>query len=125
MYDKILSTVTGILKQIKPDGTIYLDSVMQSNQPLYFVLSIEEGGTENVGITIQNASFLVDIAIVDNKENKKLVRDLTAQCGSFFNVLEIDGNQLFPENYLPYKSDGVQHVSFSVAFPQQIEWSEL
>lgn len=124
MYDKILSTIMGILKQIKPDATVYLDSVMQSDKPLYFILSIEEGGTENVGVTIQNTSFIVDIAIVDNKENNKLVRDLTTQCGSFFNVLEIDGNQLLPENYLPYKSDGVQHVSFSVAFPQQIEWSE-
>jgi len=124
MYNEVLSAVTGILKQIKPDATVYLDSVMQSDKPLYFIVSIEEGGTENVGITIQNASFLVDIAIVDNKENKKLVKDLTAQCGSFFNVIEIDGNQLFPENYLPYKSDGVQHVSFAVAFPQQIEWSE-
>lgn len=127
MKSRISKVVTNTLKQIKPDATIYADSVMQSDKDFYIVLSLEEGGTENAGINVQNISFLVDIAFVDNhgtKESKKMIEDLLAQCGSFFNVLEIEGNQIFPENYLPYKNDGVQHIGFTVAFPQYIEWSE-
>lgn len=122
--NRILRAITTKLKEIKSDVTIYQDSVMQSSKPFYIVLSLEEGGTDNVGINVQNKAFLVDIALVDNQDNKPLVKDITAKCGSFFNVLEIEGNLIFPEDYLAYKSDGVQHVSFTVAFPQSIEWSE-
>ena len=125
---RILKVITSTLKEIKPDATIYQDSVMQSSKPFYFVLSVDEGGTANVGINVQNKAYLVDIALVDNestKQSKKMIEDLTEQCGSFFNVLEIEGNQIFPEDYLAYESDGIQHVSFTVAFPQYIEWSEI
>lgn len=124
---RILRAITTKLKEIKPDATIYQDSVMQSSKSFYFVLALDEGGIANVGINVQNKAFLVDIALVDNentKQSKQMIEDLTAQCGSFFNVLEIEGNQIFPEDYLAYESDGVQHVSFTVAFPQFIEWSE-
>jgi hypothetical protein len=125
--DRIIKVITATLKEIKSDVIIYLDSVMQSKNTLYLVLSVDEGGTDNAGINVQNKSYLVDIAFIDNKEtteSKKMIEDLIIQCGSFFNVLNIDGNQVFPENYLAYESDGVQHISFNVAFPQKIEWSE-
>ncbi len=128
MKNKIILVLTSALKEIKSDATIYLDSVMQSDKEFYFILSLEHGGADNVGINIQNKAWLVDIALVDNvsnNESKKMVDALIEQCEAFFNVLEIDGNQIFPENYQAYSSDGVQHVSFTVAFPQYIEWSEL
>lgn len=128
MKSRLFKVITSTIKQMKPDVTIYADSVMQSDKKFYIVLSLEEGGTDNVGINVQNTSFVVDIAFVDNqgtKESKKMIEDLLAQCGSFFNVLDIEGNQIFPENYLPYKSDGIQHIGFTVAFPQYIEWSEI
>lgn len=127
MREKILAVVTLTLKQIKPDLTIYLDSVMQSNKELYSVVSIEEAGTENVGKNIQNKAWLVDIAFVDNvmtNESKNKTRALTDVCGAFFNLLEIDGNEIFPEMYQVFETDGVAHVTFNVAFPQIIEWSE-
>ncbi|MGM0124683.1 hypothetical protein IGI37_002077 [Enterococcus sp. AZ194] len=125
---RIIKVITSTLKAIKADATIYLDSVMQSSKPFYLVLSVDEGGTDNVGLNVQNKVYLVDVAFIDNKEtteSKQMIEDLIAQCGSFFNVLNIDGNQVFPDNYLAYESDGVPHISFNVAFPQKIEWSEI
>jgi hypothetical protein len=127
MREKILAVVTLTLKQIKSDLTIYLDSVMQSDKELYSVVSIEEAGTENVGKNIQNKAWLVDIAFVDNvmtNESKNKTKALTDACGAFFNLLEIDGNEIFPEMYQVFETDGVAHVTFNVAFPQIIEWSE-
>lgn len=124
MKDKIIKAISAKLKQIYPDGTIYLDSVMQSSKDFYFVLSVMESGTENVGIGVQNQSFLVDIALVSNKQDKEFINSLVSRCGAFFNVLEIDGNTIFPEDYLPDEVDGVQHIRFTAAFPQYIEWSE-
>ncbi|HCC1401705.1 TPA: hypothetical protein U4B45_002934, partial [Enterococcus faecium] len=54
MKDEIIAAISSKLKEIYPDGTIYLDSVMQSTKDFYFVLSVMESGTENVGIDIQN-----------------------------------------------------------------------
>lgn len=128
MKNIISKTITTILKQIKSDVTIYADSVMQSNKPFYLVLAIDDGSTDNIGVNVQNKAFLIDIALVDNvsdKESKKMIEGLTAQCGAFFNVLEIEGNQIFSEDYQTYETDGVQHISFKVAFPQLIEWSEI
>ncbi|WP_438763634.1 phage tail terminator family protein [Enterococcus sp. AZ194] len=128
MKARIIKVITSTLKAIKADATIYLDSVMQSSKPFYLVLSVDEGGTDNVGLNVQNKVYLVDVAFIDNKEtteSKQMIEDLIAQCGSFFNVLNIDGNQVFPDNYLAYESDGVPHISFNVAFPQKIEWSEI
>ncbi|MGX7132350.1 phage tail terminator family protein [Enterococcus songbeiensis] len=125
MRSKIVSTITKILKQVYPGATVYGDSVMQSKKDFYFVLSVMHAGAENIGINIQNKAFFVDIALVDNKSDKNLVQNLVSQCEAFFNVLEIDGNQIFPEDYLPDKVDGVQHIQFTVAFPQYIEWSEI
>lgn len=127
MKKRIIKAVTSKLKQIKPDATIYLDSVMQSSKPFYFVLSVESSGTENVGLNVQNRSFTVDIAMVNSKQTEEvdvMIEGLIEQCGSFFNVLIIDENQLFPLDYLDFETDGVQHINFTVAFPQQIEWSE-
>lgn len=124
MKDKIIKAISDKLKQIYSEGTIYLDSVMQSTKDFYFVLSVMESGTDNVGIDVQNQSFLVDIALVSNKQDKKFMNNLVSQCGAFFNVLEIEGNTIFPEDYLPDETDGVQHIRFTVAFPQYIEWSE-
>ena len=127
MKKRIIKAITSKLKQIKPDATIYLDSVMQSSKPFYFVLSVESSGTENVGLNVQNRSFTVDIAMVNSKQTEEVdvtIEDLIEQCGSFFNVLIIDENQLFPLDYLDFETDGVQHINFTVAFPQQIEWSE-
>lgn len=127
MKDEILAVVVMTLKQIKSDLTIYLDSVMQSDKELYSVLSIEEAGTENIGKNIQNKAWLVDIAFVDNvmnNQSKKEMDALTVNCGAFFNALEIDGNEIYPEDYQVYETDGVSHVTFNVAFPQIIEWSE-
>ncbi|WP_373710756.1 DUF6838 family protein [Jeotgalibaca porci] len=127
MKKRIIKAITSKLKQIKPDATIYLDSVMQSSKPFYFVLSVESSGTENVGLNVQNRSFTVDIAMVNSKQTEEvdvMIEDLIEQCGSFFNVLIIDENQLFPLDYLDFETDGVQHINFTVAFPQQIEWSE-
>jgi hypothetical protein len=127
MKDEILAVVVMTLKQIKSDLTIYLDSVMQSDKELYSVLSIEEAGTENIGKNIQNKAWLVDIAFVDNvmnNQSKKEMDALTVNCGAFFNALEIDGNEIYPEDYQVYETDGVPHVTFNVAFPQIIEWSE-
>ena len=124
MYNTILKVLTSVLKQVKPDVPIYSDDVMQSDKPFYFVIALEEGSTANVGITVQNKAYLVDIALIDNRNDKKLIKDPVERCGAFFNVVEIDGNQLFPEDYLPYESNGVQHVGFTLAFPQKIEWSE-
>ena len=127
MKKRIIKAITSKLKQIKPDATIYLDSVMQSSKPFYFVLSVESSGTENVGLNVQNRSFTVDIAMVNSKQTEEvdvMIEDLVEQCGSFFNVLIIDENQLFPLDYLDFETDGVQHINFTVAFPQQIEWSE-
>ena len=118
MKDKIIAEISSKLKEIYPDGTIYLDSVMQSTKDFYFVLSVMESGTENVGIDVQNVSFLIDIALIDNKSDKKLVNELVSCCGAFFNTT------LFPENYLPDETDGVQHIRFTLGFPQYIEWSE-
>ena len=56
MKDEIIAAISSKLKEIYPDGTIYLDSVMQSTKDFYFVLSVMESGTENVGIDIQNVS---------------------------------------------------------------------
>lgn len=124
MKSKIMRAITQKLKQIEPVAAIYEDSVMQSSKDFYFVLSVEPAGTENVGINVQNKAFLVDIALVDNKPNKNLINEIVSQCEAFFNVLEIDDNQIFPEDYMPDKTDGVQHIRFTVAFPQYIEWSE-
>lgn len=124
MRNKIIKAISTKLKQIYPEGTIYLDSVMQSTKDFYFVLSVMESGTDNVGIDVQNQSFLVDIALVSNKQDKKFMNNLVSQCGAFFNVLEIEGNTIFPEDYLPDETDGVQHIRFTVAFPRYIEWSE-
>lgn len=124
MKDGIIAAISNKLKQIYSDGTIYLDSVMQSEKDFYFVLSVMESGTDNVGIDVQNIAFLIDIALVDNKKDDELINKLVSRCGAFFNVLEIEGNTIFPEDYLPDKVDGVQHIRFTVAFPQYIEWSE-
>lgn len=124
MRNKIIKVISQKLKAIHPGAVIYLDSVMQSDKDLYFVLSVDPGGTENVGINVQNESYLVDIALVDNKGNKTLVNNIVSQCGAFFNVLLLDGQIVQPEDYLPEETDGVWHVRFTVAFPQYIEWSE-
>lgn len=124
MKEKIISAVSSKLKQVYSSGTIYLDSVMQSSKDFYFILSVMESGTENAGIDVQNVAFLVDIALVSNKSNDELINKLVSRCGAFFNVLKIEGNTIFPEDYLPDKVDGVQHIRFTVAFPQYIEWSE-
>ena len=124
MKDRIIAAISSKLKQIYSEGTIYLDSVMQSTKDFYFVLSVMEAGTENVGIDVQNMAFLVDIALVDNKKDDELINKLVSRCGTFFNVLEIEGNTILPEDYLPDKVDGVQRIRFTVAFPQYIEWSE-
>lgn len=124
MKDKIIAEISSKLKEIYPDGTIYLDSVMQSTKDFYFVLSVMESGTENVGIDVRNVSFLIDIALIDNKSDKKLVNELVSCCGAFFNTITIDSQTLFPENYLPDETDGVQHIRFTLGFPQYIEWSE-
>lgn len=124
MYDELKIVIISTLKQIKPDATVYMDSVMQSSKDFYFILSIENGGAENVGITIQNKAFLIDIAMVSKTENKDLHQNLLSLCESLFNVLILSGETIFPENYTDYETDGVPHVSFTVAFPQQIEWSE-
>lgn len=124
MKDGIIAAISNKLKQIYSDGTIYLDSVMQSEKDFYFVLSVMESGTDNVGIDVQNIAFLIDIALVDNKKDDELINQLVSRCGAFFNVLEIEENTVFPEDYLPDKVDGVQHIRFTVAFPQYIEWSE-
>lgn len=42
-----------------------------------------ESGTENVGIDIQNVSFLIDIALIDNKPNRNLINELVSRCGTF------------------------------------------
>ncbi|HCW2817495.1 TPA: hypothetical protein OXB51_002642 [Enterococcus faecalis] len=123
MYDKILKMLTSKIKQFS-DVPIYLDDVMQSSEPFYFVLSIEESMTDNVGQNVQNKAYNVDIALVDSKKNRQLVTSLTENCGAFFNVLNLDGNELFSEDYQTFKTDGIQHVNFNVAFPQLIEWSE-
>ncbi|EPA8116851.1 DUF6838 family protein [Enterococcus faecalis] len=123
MYDKILKMLTSKIKQFS-DAPIYLDDVMQSSEPFYFVLSVEESMTDNVGQNVQNKAYNVDIALVDSKKNKQLVTSLTENCGAFFNVLNLDGNELFPEDYQTFKTDGIQHINFNVAFPQLIEWSE-
>ena len=124
MRNKIIKAVTQKLKAIYPDGTVYLDSVMQSDKDFYFILAVDPSGTENVGVDVQNESYLVDIALVDNKGNKTLVNNIVSQCGAFFNVLLLDGQIVLPEDYLPDETDGVWHVRFTVAFPQYIEWSE-
>lgn len=124
MKSKITRAITQKLKQIAPSAPVYKDSVMQSSKDFYFVLSVEPAGMENVGINVQNKAFLVDIALVDNKSNKNLINEMVSQCEAFFNVLEIDDNQILPEDYMPDKTDGVQHIRFTVAFPQYIEWSE-
>lgn len=124
MKEKVIAAISNKLKQIYSGGTIYLDSVMQSEKDFYFVLSVMESGTDNVGIDVQNIAFLIDIALVDNKKDDELIKGLVSRCGAFFNVLEIEGNAIFPEDYLPDKVDGVQHIRFTVAFPQYIEWSE-
>jgi hypothetical protein len=123
MYDKLVKLIASTIARFS-DAPIYLDDVMQSDEPFYFVLSIEDSLTDNVGINVQNKAYSVDIALVDNKSNKELVTSLTEDCGAFFNVLNIDGNNVFPEDYTTFKTDGVQHVNFTIAFPQQIEWSE-
>lgn len=124
MKSKLTRAIAQKLKQIVPNATIYEDSTMQSSKDFYFVLSIMHAGVENVGINVQNKEFLVDIALVENKPNKDLVEQIVSQCEAFFNVIEIDGNQIFPESYMPDETDGVQHIRFNVAFPQYIEWSE-
>lgn len=124
MKDKLISVISRKLKQIYSDGTIYLDSVMQSEKDFYFVLSVMESGTDNVGIDVQNIAFLIDIALVDNKKDDEFIERLVSRCGAYFNVLKIEDNTIFPEDYLPDKVDGVQHIRFTIAFPQYIEWSE-
>ncbi|MEG7632663.1 hypothetical protein SQL88_08250, partial [Enterococcus faecalis] len=84
MYDKLLKMLTSKIKQFS-DAPIYLDDVMQSSKPFYFVLSIEESMTDNVGQNVQNKAYNVDIALVDSKKNKQLVTSLTESCGAFFN----------------------------------------
>ena len=121
MKKRIIKSITTKLKQIKSDATIYLDSVLQSDKDFYFVLVVESSGTENVGINVQNKTFLVDIALVNSKNKKEIavmIEDLVEQCGAFFNVLNIDGNDLFPLDYTDYDTDGIQHIRFNVAFPQ-------
>ena len=49
------------------DAPIYLDNVMQSSEPFYFVLSVEESMTDNVGQNVQNKAYNVDIALVDKE----------------------------------------------------------
>ncbi|MCS5458485.1 hypothetical protein NWO28_06715 [Enterococcus faecalis] len=51
--------------------------------------------TDNVGQNVQNKAYNVDIALVDSKKDKQLVKSLTESCGAFFNVLNLDGNELF------------------------------
>lgn len=75
-------------------------------------------------IDIQNVSFLIDIALIDNKPNGKLINELVSRCGTFFNTITIDEQILFPKAYLPDETDGVQHIRFTLEFPQYIEWSE-
>ncbi|EPM8123459.1 phage tail terminator family protein, partial [Enterococcus faecalis] len=116
MYDKILKMLTDTIKQFS-NAPIYLDDVMQSSEPFYFVLSLEESLTDNVGQNVQNKAYNVDIALVDSKKDKQLVKSLTESCGAFFNVLNLDGNELFPEDYQTFKTDGIQHINFNVAFP--------
>ncbi|MGX4686306.1 phage tail terminator family protein [Vagococcus sp. JNUCC 83] len=127
MKNRVVKCLTDKLKQIDKSVTIYLDSVMQSKKEFYIVLSVESSGTENVGINIQNKMFAVDIAFVNRKNSKEISKkivDFTEQCEAFFNVLEIDGNEIFPEDYLEFETDGVQHINLTVAFPQYIEWSD-
>lgn len=128
MKKRIIKAITSKLKEIKSDATIYLDSVLQSDKDFYFILAVESAGTENVGLNVQNKTFLVDIALVNSKNKKEItvmIEDLVEQCGSFFNVLNVDGNGLFPLDYTDYETDGIQHIRFNVAFPQEIEWSEI
>lgn len=120
MYDKILKMLTDTIKQFS-NAPIYLDDVMQSSEPFYFVLSLEESLTDNVGQNVQNKAYNVDIALVDSKKDKQLVTSLTESCGAFFNVLNLDGNELFPEDYQTFKTDGIQHINFNVAFPLKDE----
>lgn len=124
MKSKIVHAVTKKLKEIVTNATIYEDSVMQSTKDFYFILSVMHAGVENAGVDIQNKEFLVDIALIDNKSDKKMVEEVVSQCEAFFNVIEIDGNQIFPEDYMPDETDGVQHIRFTLGFPQYIEWSE-
>jgi hypothetical protein len=56
---------------------IYVADVMQSSEPFYFVLSLEESLTDNVGQNVQNKAYNVDIALVDSKKDKQLVTSLT------------------------------------------------
>ena len=119
----VKKVLTDTIKQFS-NAPIYLDDVMQSSEPFYFVLSLEESLTDNVGQNVQNKAYNVDIALVDSKKDKQLVTSLTESCGAFFNVLNLDGNELFPEDYQTFKTDGIQHINFNVAFPQLIEWSE-
>ncbi|HIB1875268.1 TPA: phage tail terminator family protein [Enterococcus faecium] len=124
MKSKIVHAVTKKLKEIVTNATIYEDSVMQSIKDFYFILSVMHAGVENAGVDIQNKEFLVDIALIDNKSDKKMVEEVVSQCEAFFNVIEIDGNQIFPEDYMPDETDGIQHIRFTLGFPQYIEWSE-
>lgn len=122
MHEKIRALIIDKLKQIKPGAPIYEDSVMQSKKDFYFVLSIVDNVTENVGINVQNKGYLADIALVDNRKNKKMIKEIIGLCGSFFNVLYLDGETILTEEYQTNETDGVWHVQFLVAFPQQIEW---
>lgn len=124
MKARIRKAIVKKLKQIKPDAKIYEDSVMQSTESFYFVLSIDDSGTDNVGINVQNKAWLVDIALVDNPPNRSLVDDVLSDCSAHFNQITIDGQEMFPENYVTNETDGVWHVQMTIAFPQYIEWSE-
>ena len=64
--------LTDTIKQFS-DAPIYLDNVMQSSEPFYFVLSVESM-TDNVGQNVQNKAYNVDIALVDSKKDKQLVK---------------------------------------------------
>ena len=63
--------LTDTIKQFS-DAPIYLDNVMQSSEPFYFVLSVSM--TDNVGQNVQNKAYNVDIALVDSKKDKQLVK---------------------------------------------------
>ncbi|WP_434102698.1 hypothetical protein [Enterococcus faecalis] len=81
MYDKILKMLTSKIKQFS-DAPIYLDNVMQSSEPFYFVLSAEEYMTDNEVPGVQNKICNVRFALVDSKKDKQLVTSLAATYGA-------------------------------------------
>lgn len=123
LYEKIVKHITDRLNQIQ-SVPVYLDDVMQSTHPFYFVVSVVDSATENVSTVIQNKGYFVDIALVDNKNNKKLVKEVLSKCGVWFSHLILDEQEILTQNYLTSEIDTIWHVQFTVPFPQYIEWSE-